>query len=60
VQENREILEKNLPALITNNNIMPVALLTYKRELVNVMGAKVGIQLNVTPIYVNTGLFVKL
>ena len=60
VQENREILEKNLPALITNNNVMPVALLTYKRELLSVYGAKVGVQVNVTPIYINTGLFVKL
>lgn len=60
VQENREILEKNLPALITNNNVMPVALLTYKRNLTTIYGAKVGIQVNVTPIYVNTGLFVKL
>ena len=60
VQENREILEKNLPALITNNNVMPVALLTYKRNLATIYGAKVGFQVNVTPIYINTGLFVKL
>ena len=57
---NREKLEKFLPDVITNNNIMPVALLTYKRELLNVYGAKVGLQVNVTPIYINTGLFVKL
>lgn len=60
VQENRDALESFLPKFITNNNIMPVALLTYKRELLNVYGAKVGLQVNITPIYVNTGLFVKL
>jgi len=60
VKENREVLEKNLPALVTNNNVMPVALLTYKRELLSLYGAKVGIQVNITPIYINTGLFVKL
>lgn len=60
VQENRDALEGFLPKFITNNNIMPVALLTYKRELLSVYGAKVGLQVNITPIYVNTGLFVKL
>ena len=60
VQENRDALESFLPKFITNNNIMPVALLTYKRNLATIYGAKVGIQVNVTPIYINTGLFVKL
>jgi len=60
VQENRDALESFLPKFITNNNIMPVALLTYKRELLSVYGAKVGLQVNITPIYINTGLFVKL
>ena len=57
---NRKKLEKFLPEVITNNKVMPVALLTYKRNLLTVYGAKIGLQVNLTPIYVNTGLFVKL
>ena len=60
IQENRDILEKNLPALITNNKAMPVALLTYKRELLIVNDIKLGVQVNATPMYVNAGLYVKL
>jgi hypothetical protein len=60
IQKNRDVLEKNLPALITNNNAMPVALLTYKRELLIVNDIKLGVQINATPMYVNAGLYVKL
>jgi hypothetical protein len=60
VDKNRKTLEKFLPRIITSNNIMPAALLTYKVEIIKINTTKVGIQINATPMYINAGIFVKL
>ena len=57
---NRDIFEKVFPKFMVNNEMIAVLMATYKRDLINIGKTKIGLQVNVSPIYVNTGIFVKL
>jgi len=57
---NRDIYEKIFPKFMIENEMIAVVMATYKRDLINIGKTKIGLQVNISPIYVNTGIFVKL
>ncbi len=57
---NRKLFEQIFPKFMINNKMIAVVMATYKKDLINIGKSKIGLQVNVSPIYVNTGLFLKL
>jgi len=51
-----EVFNKYLPKVMVNNDMMPMIALVYKQKLYK----GIGIQLNVSPVFVNTGIYVQL
>lgn len=59
-EKNMKVYKKIYPDVLINNNTLAVIILTYKRDLFRVGKSNVGLQLNIAPLYVNAGVFVKL
>ena len=57
---NREFYEKMFPKVLVKNKMVIVPMATYKRKVATFLGSSVGLQVNLSPIYVNAGLFIKL
>lgn len=52
----RELLYKILPYSMHKNDMMPIASFTYKHRITK----HLGVQVNISPAFVNTGLYVQL
>ncbi len=57
---NMKVYKNIFPEFMINNNILGVLALSYKKDIFKVVNSNIGLQLNVSPIYVNAGVFVKL
>lgn len=57
---NMEVYKKMFPEVMIKNNILGVLALSYKKDLFKIVNSNVGLQFNVSPIYVNAGVYLKL
>lgn len=55
-KDDRELLYRILPHSLAYNSMLPIGVATYKHRITK----HAGIQVNVSPVFVNTGLYIQL